>query len=197
MTAPPADIVVVGGTPAGCAAAVVAARAGRTVLLLEPTAALGGMNSNGVHTFDSGTPQALGGVAEEFARRVARHYAAAPAADPLTADGQGLYWEAGVAARLWAEWLAEFPAVEVRTGAVACAAEAEGGAPQRRAVARGRGRHGRPRPRRAAAAPPRGGPRLRGRHLRGRPRRLGRRGLAARARGALGGGAARGAGAHI
>lgn len=120
-----ADVIVAGGTPAGCAAALAAARLGRSVLLLEPTPALGGMNSNGVHTFDTATRAALGAVAEEFSRRVARHYAGVE--DPLFRDGEGLYWEAHAAARIWAAWLAEHPAITVRTGAVPCGAEAEGG----------------------------------------------------------------------
>jgi hypothetical protein len=121
------DLLVVGGTPAGCAAALVAARAGLSVIVLEPTPGLGGMNANGVHTFDSGTPQALSGIALEFAGRVARHYAAAGMRDPLTEDGQGLYWEAHVAARIWAEMLAELPGITVETRAVPVGVEVAGG----------------------------------------------------------------------
>jgi hypothetical protein len=121
------DVLVAGATPAGCAAAIMAARAGHSVLLLEPTATPGGMNANGVHTFDSATPEALSGIAEEFAARVAAHYARSGRRDTLTDDGKGLYWEAGVAARLWEAWLAEHPSITLRTGAVPCAVEIEGG----------------------------------------------------------------------
>jgi hypothetical protein len=112
------DLAVIGGTPAGCAAALAAARNGLTVTLLEPTPALGGMNANGVHTFDAGTPEALSGIALEFAARVARHYAAIGLQDPLTQDGRGLYWEAHVAARIWAEMLAGQPGITVMTRTV-------------------------------------------------------------------------------
>ncbi len=42
------DVIVVGGGPAGCAAAIAAAREGAGVLLLETTGSLGGMGTNGL-----------------------------------------------------------------------------------------------------------------------------------------------------
>lgn len=42
------DIIVVGGGPAGCAAATAAAREGAKVLLIEGTGALGGMGTSGL-----------------------------------------------------------------------------------------------------------------------------------------------------
>lgn len=42
------DVIVAGGGPAGCAAAIRAARSGSSVLLVEGTGALGGMGSNGL-----------------------------------------------------------------------------------------------------------------------------------------------------
>lgn len=42
------DIIVVGGGPSGCAAAISAAREGASVLLIESTGALGGMGTNGL-----------------------------------------------------------------------------------------------------------------------------------------------------
>ena len=42
------DVIVVGGGPAGCTAAIGAARAGRKTLLIEATGALGGMGTNGL-----------------------------------------------------------------------------------------------------------------------------------------------------
>lgn len=42
------EVIVVGGGPAGCAAAIAAAREGASVLLLEATGALGGMGTNGL-----------------------------------------------------------------------------------------------------------------------------------------------------
>ena len=59
------DVVVIGGNPGGCAAAISAARSGRRVVLLEATSTLGGMNANGVCGFDTARPQALSGLAKE------------------------------------------------------------------------------------------------------------------------------------
>lgn len=42
------DIIVVGGGPSGCAAAVAAAREGAKVMLIEATSSLGGMGTNGL-----------------------------------------------------------------------------------------------------------------------------------------------------
>ena len=42
------DVIVVGGGPAGCAAATAAAREGAKVLIIESTGALGGMGTSGL-----------------------------------------------------------------------------------------------------------------------------------------------------
>lgn len=69
-----ADIVVYGGTAGGVAAGVQAARMGKRVVLLEPTAHLGGLSSGGLGATDIGNKAAIGGVAREFYGRIARHY---------------------------------------------------------------------------------------------------------------------------
>ncbi|MBL8852176.1 MAG: FAD-dependent oxidoreductase, partial [Planctomycetaceae bacterium] len=46
------DIVVYGGTPGGVAAAVAAARMGRTVALVEPHLHVGGMTASGLGKSD-------------------------------------------------------------------------------------------------------------------------------------------------
>lgn len=66
-----ADIIVAGGGPAGTAAAIAAARNGKSVLLVEQTGQLGGMSTNGgVHpwmTFhDKGGKQVIYGIAQEI-----------------------------------------------------------------------------------------------------------------------------------
>jgi hypothetical protein len=45
------DILVVGGTLEGCIAAVVAARSGRRVVLIENSGSLGGLATNGLHSW--------------------------------------------------------------------------------------------------------------------------------------------------
>ncbi|RKD90341.1 FAD-dependent oxidoreductase [Mangrovibacterium diazotrophicum] len=73
------DVVVYGGTPAGIAAAIQVARSGRTVALLEPTAQVGGIIVNGlgssdIDNHDFQNSKAVGGIALEFYRRVAKYY---------------------------------------------------------------------------------------------------------------------------
>ena len=69
------DVVVYGGTSGGMAAAVQTARMGKTVVLVEPGRHLGGLTSGGLGATDIGNKAAIGGIAREFYRRVARHYA--------------------------------------------------------------------------------------------------------------------------
>ncbi|MFN9371442.1 MAG: FAD-dependent oxidoreductase [Planctomycetaceae bacterium] len=69
------DVVVYGGTAGGVAAAVTAARAGRTVVLIEPSAHLGGMTSGGLGATDIGNKTVIGGFARDFYRRLGTHYA--------------------------------------------------------------------------------------------------------------------------
>ena len=68
------DIVVYGGTSGGVAAAVQAARIGKTVILVEPGRHLGGLTSGGLGATDIGNKAAVGAIAREFYQRVHRHY---------------------------------------------------------------------------------------------------------------------------
>ena len=68
------DIVIYGGTSAGVAAAVQAARMGKTVVLIEPGRHLGGLTSGGLGWTDSGNKQVIGGIAREFYQRIKKHY---------------------------------------------------------------------------------------------------------------------------
>ncbi len=70
-----ADICVYGGTAAGVAASVQAARMGKTVVLAEPGNHLGGLTSGGLGATDIGNKAAIGGIAREFYHRIALHYA--------------------------------------------------------------------------------------------------------------------------
>jgi hypothetical protein len=69
------DIVVYGGTSAGIAAALQAARMGKSVIVLNPDRHLGGLTTGGLGATDIGNKGAIGGIAREFYERVARHYA--------------------------------------------------------------------------------------------------------------------------
>ncbi|HIX09202.1 MAG TPA: FAD-dependent oxidoreductase [Firmicutes bacterium] len=68
------DVAVVGGGTAGCAAAVSAARAGLRTILLERSAILGGLATNGLVNWwepmcDGMGVQLIGGIAEEMLQR--------------------------------------------------------------------------------------------------------------------------------
>lgn len=112
------DILVIGGNPGGCSAAIAAARSGLKVLLMEPTAILGGMNANGTFGFDCATPQALSGIAEEVAARIRQHYANIGLKDPLFEKRADLVWESHVAAKVWRQLADETPGLQVLTLAV-------------------------------------------------------------------------------
>lgn len=73
------DIVVYGGTSAGVAASIQAARMGQSVVVIEPGQHLGGLTSGGLGATDIGNKAAIGGISREFYQRVAKHYANADA----------------------------------------------------------------------------------------------------------------------
>jgi len=68
------DVVVVGATPAGVASAVAAARGGSSVLLLEESAHVGGIVSGGLTNADIRKHGAVGGLYNEFKKRIVAHY---------------------------------------------------------------------------------------------------------------------------
>lgn len=69
------DICVFGGTSAGITAAVQASRMGHSVVIIEPSAHLGGLTTGGLGATDIGNKAAIGGISREFYQRIARHYA--------------------------------------------------------------------------------------------------------------------------
>ena len=70
------DVIVYGGTPSGVIASVAAAREGSSVLLVEQTRHLGGMNTSGINTAESAhmITAAITGIAEEFYIRLGEKY---------------------------------------------------------------------------------------------------------------------------
>jgi hypothetical protein len=74
LVAAEVDVCVYGGTAGGVAAAVQAARMGKTVVLIEQSKHIGGMTSGGLGWTDSGDKAAVGGIAREFYQRVKKHY---------------------------------------------------------------------------------------------------------------------------
>jgi hypothetical protein len=68
------SVVVYGGTPAGIAAAIAAAKDGETVLLAEPYARVGGLLSNGLSHADFHALEGITGMFLDFSRRVEDYY---------------------------------------------------------------------------------------------------------------------------
>ncbi len=85
------DICVYGGTAAGVAAAVQAARMGKSAVIAEFGNHLGGLTSGGLGATDIGNKDAIGGIAREFYHRVAQHYARA---DSWKFEGSADYFKA-------------------------------------------------------------------------------------------------------
>lgn len=69
-----ADIAVYGSTPAGIASAVVAARQGHRVVLIEPTTHFGGLLTGGLSNTDFRTLEAVTGFFREYMDRVHADY---------------------------------------------------------------------------------------------------------------------------
>jgi hypothetical protein len=74
LAAEAVDIVVYGGTSSGIIAAIDARRAGKRVVLIEPSEHLGGLTTGGLGATDIGNKAVIGGMARDFYRRVRDHY---------------------------------------------------------------------------------------------------------------------------
>ena len=121
-----ADVVVIGGTPAGVAAAIAAARADKTVLIIEQSPVLGGVLSSGVLRLDDKYVESNSGVMEEFRQRVKAYHRTELAEDPLVNEhmrqeppmhwniAEGRAWEPHTAARIYAEMTAEHERISTR-----------------------------------------------------------------------------------
>ena len=101
------DVVVVGGTPAGIAAAVAAARAGSRVVLLEPTRHVGGIVSNGLTNADIQNRRAVAGLFYEFTRRVLDHYRTTygPNSPQVKACKDGYHFEPSLAEKVFLDMI--------------------------------------------------------------------------------------------
>ena len=132
------DVVVVGGTPAGIAAAIAASRMGKRVIIIEQSPVLGGMLASGVLRLDDHMRQANSGVMEEFRLRVKAYHLTALANDALVKShleqpdslrwnvAEGQAWEPQTAARVYAGMVAEQPSITTRFNEVAVDVELDG-----------------------------------------------------------------------
>lgn len=112
------DVVVVGGTPGGIAAAIAAARQGRSVALVEYHRHLGGMSASGLGKSDIETRAAIGGLFREFTGRVLEYYRDKYGADSrqVTLCQDGYFYEPSVAELIFGQMIAEQPKITVYKG---------------------------------------------------------------------------------
>lgn len=103
------DLVVFGGTPAGIMAAIAAARAGDSVILLESSYLIGGMMAGGLTKTDVGKKETIGGLSAEFYERVLNYYTQTFGADSeqVKASTGGFFFEPKVAGQIFREMLKE------------------------------------------------------------------------------------------
>jgi hypothetical protein len=113
------DVIIYGATPSGIAAAISASRSAK-VLLLEPSARIGGMVTSGLSHTDFRTFEALTGTFLEFTQRVAEHYRRTYGANSQQAADcfRGVQAEPKVNLAAFEALLAEKPNITVRRNAV-------------------------------------------------------------------------------
>jgi len=115
-----ADVIVYGSTPGGYCAAIAAAREGASVILLEPTAHIGGMNTGGLSFSDSNQMyrETLMGLFHEWHLRIQQDYEGRGITLPYDVnvkDTSRWSYEPHVAMRVTTQMLAE-AGVDVLTG---------------------------------------------------------------------------------
>jgi hypothetical protein len=105
------DIVVVGTTPGGIAAAVNAAKSGLKVAITSESKHIGGLTTSGLTNSDFRTFESLGGTWLEFMNRIVRHYETVYGKDSKQVKmcWKGGWYEPKVALKVFREMLAEHP----------------------------------------------------------------------------------------
>lgn len=124
------DVLVIGGTPAGIAAAIGAARLDKKVMVIEQSPVLGGVLSSGVIRLDDCHSEANSGVMESFRQSVKAYHRTELAEDPLVKEhlkrpdrpwntAYGRAWEPHTAARIYRELLEKEKTARTRFNEVA------------------------------------------------------------------------------
>lgn len=110
-----ADVIIYGGTPAGVMSAVAAARHGNTVALVDVNKHVGGVVSGGLTATDIGDRETVGGLADEFFKRVLNHYTKTFGADSRQVKDchGGLKFEPKIAEMIFEQMLAEAKKVTI------------------------------------------------------------------------------------
>lgn len=103
------DLVIVGGNPGGITAAIAAARLGKTSVILERTAHIGGLPANGLGATDIATRDATTGLFREFVDRIKQHYILTYGenSEQVKVSSDGYHFEPSVGAKVLDDMLAE------------------------------------------------------------------------------------------
>ena len=109
------DLVILGATPGGLAAAIAAARLGKRPLILERTPFIGGLPANGLGATDIATRGSTGGIFLEFVQRVKAHYADkyGPTSDQVRDCDDGYHFEPAVAEHVFKSFVAEYSNITI------------------------------------------------------------------------------------
>jgi len=112
------EVVVYGGTPAGITAAIAAAREGRQVSLIDINFHVGGMMSGGLVETDMGDRKTVGGLADNFFKRIVTHYRTTYGEDSIQFEEchDGVKFEARIAEQIFDKMLAEHPSIRLWRG---------------------------------------------------------------------------------
>ncbi len=115
QAASPFDVVVMGATPGGIAAAITAARLGHSVALVEYHAHLGGMSASGLSGSDIDTREAVGGLFNEFISHSYNYYVARYGAnsEDVKKSRYGYHFEPSVAETIFNGMVAAEPRISV------------------------------------------------------------------------------------
>jgi len=110
-----ADLIIVGGTPGGIMTAIAAARRGRSAIILERTAHIGGLPANGLGATDISTRAAAAGLFREFTDRLRQYYldAYGEGSEQFRICSDGFHFEPSVAERVLWGMIRECPGIEV------------------------------------------------------------------------------------
>ncbi len=111
------DLVVVGATPAGIAAAINAARYNHTVLLAEEYAQVGGLMTSGLSFTDFISYEVLGGTFLDYTQRVEAYYAEkyGTGSEQHQASHGGIHAEPHVTLAIFQQMLGEYDQITTRT----------------------------------------------------------------------------------
>lgn len=113
-----ADVIVVGATPSGVSAAIAAARSGAQVILVEESTHVGGIVSGGLTNTDINKHASVGGLFNEFKRRIREHYTKTYGenSEQMKLCRDGNMFEPSIAEKVFREMLAGEKGIRVLEG---------------------------------------------------------------------------------